>query len=471
MNLPYYLIISREESVELTKNFSISLPASSRIIEDLGEIENLKEGIERKLIYLNIGDEKDYLVVLVDTERSSEVITISISDILKLYCLNESAQKLFKYTVNPNFQYGLLSELGIELDVSLLIKKSNHNKLDKIIQDDELFCFDREQIEPFMKGSYSALTEFKRECKLIPSDFSFFNDVVVIAALNSSNSEKVYKSYMAQENIAKKSSVFKKYESLNLKSLQELIVYIDGDTDDLNMEKLNFALSTSFGLVSDQFDDFSFFIFCLIYLKIMDVYQTESCGLVDVHNIYEEVSRIDGVEFEINSAFYLFLVTCGFENLYTEYYNFKRFNVATGSEVVSYSVLKDSYRQKIKEIQSLNANLNQQLELENTLQEENQLLKEQINDLSIELKSSREAQIDAPSRIESFENNECYSSTSSIQGTTEEVGCELNLPSVTLTFDEISSIQLSETNKKKLVQLVKKKGPELVESLKKSLKV
>lgn len=144
MNQPYYLLISREESIELTKNFRISIPSFPRVVEDLGEIKKLSVNIEEKLIELNINDEKDFLVILVSGERNSESITVTIPDVLNLYCLNESALNLFRSTVNPNFKYTLLSDLGIDINVSELINKVRTRKLNELLKDDGLFAFERE---------------------------------------------------------------------------------------------------------------------------------------------------------------------------------------------------------------------------------------------------------------------------------------------------------------------------------------
>lgn len=498
MNQPYYLLISREESIELTKNFRISIPSFPRVVEDLGEIKKLSVNIEEKLIELNINDEKDFLVILVSGKRNSESITVTIPDVLNLYCLNESALNLFRSTVNPNFKYTLLSDLGIDINVSELINKVRTRKLNELLKDDGLFAFEREKLAQFEKGDYSSLTRFKRECQLKPTDFLFFNDVVVIAALHNSNDDRLYNSYMAQGDIAQKSSIYKKYEENNLKdkSIEDIVKRFVNDVDD--MEKLNSLLKGAFGFDS-ELGGFSFVIFCLIYLKIIDLYQEENCGLVDVHEIYKQLSKIDGIEYEIQSACYLFLNTCGFENLYTEYYKFKQFNVNTGSEVVSYSVLQESHRKQADEIQrliarkteielenedlrkdadhinqewsckarnlevqnseltnqvkdkdrqleSLNAILNKKCALENTLKEENRTLNEKIEKLSSEL-----TRVSAPA------------------GTVaEETDLEVTSPSITFTLEQITNLKLSKANKNKLLQQVEMSKPELVESLKRS---
>ena len=129
MNLPYYILLSQSESIELTKNRTIELPLSSRVIEDLGDQEKLVSEITNKLTNLNINEDSDYLMLLVSTpEASNNVVTLKIDDVLNQYCFTDGALIFYQTRINQNYSYEMLSSISLSIDVDSVIQKVQNKK-------------------------------------------------------------------------------------------------------------------------------------------------------------------------------------------------------------------------------------------------------------------------------------------------------------------------------------------------------
>jgi hypothetical protein len=336
MNLPYYILLSQSESIELTKNRTIELPLSSRVIEDLGDQEKLVSEITNKLTNLNINEDSDYLMLLVSTPgASNNVVTLKIDDVLNQYCFTDGALIFYQTRINQNYSYEMLSSISLSIDIDSVIQKVQNKKIDELIEDKEVFNISIGDLPIDPEGTYEELITFKRECKLVKNDFSYFNDLVTIGVLlnNTSHSAR----HKSGENIAEKSKVLSEMNDIGAKekNIKELVGLVDRESPHFN--SLNSVLKDKFGT---ELEHFSFVVFVLVYLKIFDVYQNADNKISALHETFTDLSLLNQFQKEINSAYYIFLRTCGYSNLYTDYYQFKALKINTGSNEYSYSVLR-----------------------------------------------------------------------------------------------------------------------------------
>jgi len=333
MILPYYILISKSESIDLTKNRTIDLPLSTRVINDYGDKDYISNEIKNKLTDLNINEDSDYLLLLVgDTDDNKNIITLKIDNILNQYCFTESALTFYQTTINENYRYEIISTISIEIDIDLIIRDVQNKKIIELIEDKEVFDISIKDIPINFEKSFEKLTGFKRECKLAKNDASYFNDVITIAYLSNGNG---YNNYRSGENIAKKSSILKEIESSGYseKCIKDLFHFKSE-----NMENLNDTLKNEF---YSELNDFSFIVFSLVYLKTYDIYQNSEDKILGLYENFENLLSDKKYQLEIKYAYYIFIKICGYENLYTDYYKFRQFKIITGSEELSYSLLRE----------------------------------------------------------------------------------------------------------------------------------
>ena len=392
MNNFFYILVARDELVNVIKTGEITLSSYSRVVSPSQvSIDLIKSQLKDKLDTLNLNTSEDYVLSLVELNNISlgAELTLSIFSLKKLYCFDETSLSAY----SRNFSQFRFSLIEFDFHVEDIIDNTNKKRLFKILQDEFKIAVDAsvielsKQVENHLATSEKVKTLFnyKRETSLIDGNKSLLNDTVTLAMLNSDKDsaklDALYQNYIAGKNIAEKplDSYLGKSEALDDIDSMIFIAFIQAVIKIINGEKQspnNFITRLN---ASDLNAKFDYLIFKLIYLKLKNVFR-ESENFNDLLDLHSGLTGL--AEVELNVAYILFFGKLEYSDLYTSYYAYKELDLFN-----DYVLPKSDYD---KTIESLNSKLIIKDEELKNLKKENIDLEKRLNTLQDDCDKTKE---------------------------------------------------------------------------------
>lgn len=392
MNNFFYILVARDELVNVIKTGEITLSSFSRVVSP-SHVSNdlIKSQLTDKLDTLHLNTSEDYVLSLVALNNITlgAELTLSVFSLKKLYCFDQTSLSAY----SRNFSQCRFSLIEFDFHVEDIIDNTNKKRLFKILQDEFGIAENAsvmelsKQVENHLATSEKVKTLFnyKRETSLIDGNKSLLNDTVTLAILNSDKDsaqlDALYQKYIAGNNIAGKylekylgsSEALQDIDSISfITFIQAVIKILNGEAQSEGsfITKLN---------ASDLSLKFNCLIFKLIYLKLKNVFR-ESEDFNDLLDLHKDLT--DLAEDELNVAYILFFGKLEYSDLYTSYYAYKKLDLFN-----DYALPKSADN---REIESLTSKLKiKEKELDALLKENNEL-KECLNSVKGEYDKTKE---------------------------------------------------------------------------------
>lgn len=431
MNNIFYVLISRDELVNIVKTGNIILPSFSRIVSPFDEnIDAIESHITEKLGALNVNSSEDYVLSLVEVKniRIEVEFNLSIFDLKKLYCFDDISLSAYR----RNFSQFCFNLIELDLDIEDVVESSNKKRLYKILEDELGILINSpvseqsEQVENYFTKNekVKTLINFKREASLIEGNKSLLNDTVTLAMINSNreqvNTDNQYKKYIAGTNIAGGlvDKFIKANPAMHNIDSNSFSVFINTVIEVIQNDKHNeSSLITRLNNL-ELIGKFDYLIFKLIYLKLKNVFR-ESDDFNSIISLHNELKSI--AENELNVAYIIFFSKLEYSDLYTSYYEYKKLSLSNN--------YVPPQSDENKKIESLKIQLKSREEEFKALLEENSTLKSKVSNLTCELGETKSKLSETISENikekSSFEDKSFWGNDES-EGTASEIHQRLN---------------------------------------------
>jgi len=383
MNNLFYVLIARDELVNIIKTGNIILPLLSRIVSPFdASVDVIKKQFSAKLEALNVNTSEDYVLSLIEVENVhvEAELNVSIFDFKKLYCLDNISLSAYSRI----FSQLCFNIIEFDIGIEEIIENINKKRLFKILEDEmgisitslvkelskkvEIYLVENEKMK--------TLLNYKREVSLVEGNKSLLNDIVTLAMINSDKdqamSDALFKKYIAGVNVAgtyvdnfiENNEVLREIESINFVTFIQTIINL------IQCEEENKVPFITRLNGTDLNDKFNYLVFGLIYLKLKITFR-ESEEFNALLNLYNELNYI--ASDELNIAYILFFSKLEYSDLYTSYYEYKKLDLFNDY------VIPQSVSDRV--IESLNSSLSEKEDKITALLTDKSILKQRIEEL------------------------------------------------------------------------------------------
>ncbi len=337
-NYKSYAIITKDESIALTRYSEVLIPARNRYIDGLYSKLHMADLLNEHLSKIGISYSSDYLLVRFPANNLVDgIITLSLFEIDAIYCLDQQALDFYQTTIRGGYHYTLIN---LSIDINAAFKKYNSGKIASIATD-AFHITQEEQVEfevIFNSPLTQALLKFKRECRIPHNDFSFLNDVVTVVLITEPNitgndtkwGERI-SSYKSRVNIAEYSKLLEMLkndanETNDFFSIMQRIEEYFRASNSIVVALENHLKSISGDVASENF---SLIIFCFIYFKAKSIFrqfednQPEKI-LPQLLSWFNEIPSKSERMPETKAAFFCLIKGLGWSVLADSFYQWKK---------------------------------------------------------------------------------------------------------------------------------------------------
>ena len=417
-----YTIITRDEAIRLNTFDKIIIPSKDRYIDGRLSKEQVSKLLSEHLIALGMRETSNYLLARFPVLNGASclmegVITLSLSDLDSLFCLDEDACGFYRDKVGGGHYYACTD---IVIDIANVIQTSNKNRVRPILV--EAFQFTDSELDKFSTNAQSrlmrALSKFKRECLLKKEDLSFLNDVVTFATImtpygtteSDDKTSKAVQLYRAGQNIAEPFPLLQKLIASTLNNKKDILSELEdclhsGDTH-LRWLEDNLRSMSKKTLVSEN-HFFSYTVLCLMYLKVKALYrESEDNQPNEILRVlitwYNDIGQKNHRVTETKLALYCLITEFGWSAFADSFYQWKQ--LATFQKPSSYESISDT---AITLKQELNESNNKVQGLRDTLADKQRELTDnqnKVQDLEDTLADKQRELTDNQNKVQDLED-------------------------------------------------------------------
>ncbi len=337
MNNLFYVLIARDELVNIIKTGNIILPLLSRFVSPFdANVDVIKKQFSAKLEALNVNTSEDYVLSLIEVQNIhvEAELNVSIFDFKKLYCLDNLSLSAYSRI----FSQLCFNIIEFDIGIEEVIENINKKRLFKILEDEMGVSITSpvkelsKQVENYLvkNEKMKTLFNYKREVSLVEGNKSLLNDTVTLAMINSvkdlAKSDILFNKYIAGINIAgayvdkfiEENEVLRDMDSINFVTFIQTIINI------IQYEEENEVPFITRLNETDLNGKFNYLVFGLIYLKLKITFK-ESEEFNALLNLYNKLNSI--ALDELNIAYILFFSKLEYSDLYTSYYEYKKLDL------------------------------------------------------------------------------------------------------------------------------------------------